>query len=243
MLARRGRGRHRRLVRLREKSPLRAMDARIKVALTLLASAAAMLPLPRLLIFAAGFAAFMAYARLLSETAYQVRRIAWMLIALFALDWIFIGLDFAILITFRIVLVASSSTLLLATTTPEEFRQALLTLGVPYRYAFALSLAFQSVPLMGVELRNIREAQQARGALPQRRGWRQWFAQSCDMVALAVPAVVLATRRAWSLTEAAHARGLDTPHRTPALPRGVRWHDWALVAVTIGSMIALTFYP
>ncbi len=241
MLAGRGRGGHRRLVRLRGNSPLRRMDARVKVALTLLISAAAMLPLPRLLVFAAGFVAFMAYARLLSEIAYQVRRLAWMLIVLFALDWAFIGLDFAILITFRIVLVVSCSTLLLATTTPEEFRQALLTLGVPYRYAFVLSLAFQSVPLMTAELRNIREAQQARGALPQRRGWQQWLAQSWDMVALAVPAVVLTARRAWALTEAAHARGLDTPHRTSARPRGIRWHDWVLVAVTMGSMIALTF--
>jgi len=77
MLAGSGRGKHRRLVRLRQNSPLRSMDARVKVALTLLISAASMLPLPRLLIFAAGFVAFMAYARLLSEIAYQVRRLAW----------------------------------------------------------------------------------------------------------------------------------------------------------------------
>ena len=33
-----------------------------------------------------------------------------------------------------------------------------------------------------------------------------------------VPAVVLTTRRAWALTEAAHARGLDSPYKPTVAP-------------------------
>jgi energy-coupling factor transport system permease protein len=137
------------------------------------------------------------------------------------------------------MIVVSCSTLFVATTTPEELRQALRGLGVPYRYAFVLSLAFRSVPMMGAELRNIREAQQARGALPEHGGWRRWSAQSGNVVALAVPAVVLAARRAWSLTEAAHARGLGSPRRVSVRDRHVHWRDGLMLALTITTMLIL----
>jgi biotin transport system permease protein len=237
-----GRGQHRRLVRMREDSPLRSVDARIKLALVVVLTAAVMLSLPRLIVFTIGFVLFMIYARLLTEMLYQLRRIMWLLIALFALDWAFIGLDFSVLITLRVMIVVSCSALFVATTTPEELRQALRGLGVPYRYAFVLSLAFRSVPMMGAELRNIREAQQARGALPEYRGWRHWLDESGSVVALAVPAVVLAARRAWSLTEAAHARGLDSPRRVSLRDRRIDWRDGLVLALTITIMLILATF-
>ena len=54
--------------------------------------------------------------------------------------------------------------LFVGTTTPSELRLALEWLRVPYRYAFSVSLAFQSVGLLDDEWRAIYEAQRARGA-------------------------------------------------------------------------------
>jgi energy-coupling factor transporter transmembrane protein EcfT len=51
-----------------------------------------------------------------------------------------------------------------------------------------------------------------------------------DLVALAVPAVVLTTKRAWAMTEAAYARGFDSPRRRPYRSLAMGWLDWALLA-------------
>ncbi|MBN1246569.1 MAG: energy-coupling factor transporter transmembrane protein EcfT, partial [Anaerolineae bacterium] len=167
----------------------------------------------------------------------------WLLVALFVVDWIFIGLDLAVVITLRVALLASVFALFVSTTTPEEFRLALERLGVPYRYAFSLSLAFQSVELLRGEWRAIREAQVARLArydagllaLDGDRGkwqvvkdlWRKSMLQ--DLVLLTVPAIVLTTRRAWSMTEAAYARGFEAPHRRPYRTLKMRMMDWLLI--------------
>jgi energy-coupling factor transporter transmembrane protein EcfT len=238
----RGRGAQRRMVRLHHDSPLRQLDARIKLALMILMTPAVTLPLARLLILAAGVVALLGYGRLLGETLRQIRRLAWLLAAIFAVDWAVIGLDFAVAITLRFTLILAFSTFLLATTTPEELRQGLRGLGVPYRYAFVLSLAFQSVPLMAAEWGSIREAQQARGIVLPRPTWRGWRDYLRDLVALAVPAVVLTTRRAWSLTEAAHARGLDSPYKPPAPRFAFRTTDWALAVGALAFVLALAFY-
>jgi len=240
------RGQHRRMVRLRQDSPLRGVDPRIKLVLTLLITAAVMLPLHRLLIYAGLFTLLLAYARLLGEATYQVRRIIWLVVVLFALDWAFIGIEFAILITVRLVVIVSASALLFGTTTVEEFRQGLRGLGLPRRYSFALSLAFQSVPLASAQWRAIQEAQRARGIIPEGRGWRGWrgwVAQLRNLVALAVPAVVLTAQRAWALTEAAYARGFGAPQRSPAPRPRLHWRDWALVGGALGCVLLLGLYP
>jgi len=220
-------------------SPLRAVDARIKLAIVLIMTAASMLPLQRLAVLIVALVGFIAYARLLSRSAKQVWRIRWLLVALFALDSAFIGLEFAVLITVRFVVIVSVSTLLVATTTPEEFRQALIGLAVPYHLAFALGLAFQSVPLMGDEWRHIHEAQRARGVLRVADNWRDQLRQLTDLVALAVPAIVLTTQRAWALTESVHARGFGSPkHRRSEVSRPAA-RDWLLAGGTLACVVLL----
>jgi len=238
-----GKRRPKRLAELRIDSRLRAVDARLKLGLVLVITLSVMLPLPRLALFSLALVALLAFGGLLRDAFYQLERIALLLVVLFLLDWKFIGLDFAVLITFRFAIIVCASVLLLNTTTSEELRQGLRGLGVPYRYAFVLSLAFLSVPLMCDEWRNVREAQKARGLNPKREGWRELPHILQDIVSLAVPAVVLTTRRAWSLTEAAHARGFGSPHmgRPPGLPN--RWSDWGLLASAISVLALLIVLP
>jgi energy-coupling factor transporter transmembrane protein EcfT len=61
------------------------------------------------------------------------------------------------------------------------------------------------------------------------------------MVALAVPAIVLTTKRAWSMTESAYARGFDSPHRRPYRTLSMAWLDWVLllgiVAIVTGLLL------
>jgi energy-coupling factor transporter transmembrane protein EcfT len=224
-----GAGRPRKLA-LVEASPLRRADPRAKLALGLAASLAVMLPVERLALFMVAYAALLLWARLLPEAARQVWRLKWVLVILFVVDWLVVDLDLAVAVTLRLILLASAFALFFATTTPGEMRLALEWLRVPYRYAFSVSLAFQSVGLIDDEWRAIREAQQARGAWAPASGWRELLGRVRDLVALAVPAVVLTTKRAWAMTEAAYARGFDSPRRRPYRSLAMGWLDWALLA-------------
>ena len=147
-----------------EASPLRGADPRTKLALSLCASLAVMLPLERLAVFMVLYALLLVWARLIRQAAWQVWRLRWVLIPLFIVDWVFVGLDLAVIVTLRLILLAGAFTLFVSTTTPSELRLALEWMRVSYRYAFTVSLAFQSVGLLDDEWRFVREAQRSRGA-------------------------------------------------------------------------------
>jgi energy-coupling factor transport system permease protein len=236
---RRGRGEHRRLVRLVRESPLCAVDPRVKLLISVLVAFAVMLPLDRLIVFWLAFMALMFPARLEREVFFQIRRIVALIVILFFIDWITVDLDLAFVITFRFMLVVSAFVIFFATTLPEEFRLALERFGVPHRYAFSLSLAFLSVSIMDEEWRAIREAQKSRGAWIEFSGWRKWREQLEAMTALGVPAVVLTVKRAWALTEAAHTRGFDSPNRRPYRQLRMMPVDWVLLIVSNGVIILL----
>jgi energy-coupling factor transport system permease protein len=230
-------GRPRNLALL-ETSPLRRADPRTKLALSLAVSLVAMLPVERLALFMVLYAALLLWARLLSEAARQVWRLKWALVILFVVDWLVVDLNLAVAVTLRLILLGSAFVLFFATTTPGEMRLALEWLRVPYRYAFSVSLAFLSVGLIDDEWRAIREAQQARGAWAPASGWRDLLRRLRDLVSLSVPAIVLTTKRAWAMTEAAYARGFDSPRRRPYRRLAMGWLDWALLA---GAAVVILF--
>ncbi len=218
-----------------ESSPLRRADPRVKLALSLCASLAVMLDLERLLASAGLYLVLLAWARLLPQAARQVWRLKWVLLLLFVVDWLFVSPYLAWIISLRLIVLAGVFALLFSTTTPAELRLVLEWARVPYRYVFSLTLAFQSVGLLDDEWRAIREAQRARGAWLPVAGWRNLVERVRDLVALAVPAVVLVTKLAWAMTEAAYARGFDSPHRRPYRSLAMSRLDWAL----LGSIVVV----
>ena len=194
-------------------SPLRAADPRTKLFLSVAISLVVMLPLGRLTIFIAIYTLFLVWTHLLPAAIRQIWRLKWLLILLFLFDWWLISLPHAAIICLRIILLAGVFALLFATTTVRELQLALEKLGIPYRYAFSLGLAFQSLGLIDDELRAIREAQASRGALPELSSRKRLLKEMGNLVSLTVPAIVLTTKRAWAITEAAYARGFDSPKR------------------------------
>ncbi len=234
-------------LRLVEDSPLRGLDPRVKIWIGLCASLMVMLPLARLLAFILLYLLFLGWARLLPATLWQVWRLKWILLILFVLDALLVNLELAVTVTLRIAMLAGVFTLLFATTTPAEFALALENLGLPYRYAFSLGLASQSLALLEEEWNSILEAQRARGAL---RAWsggrnapRDSLRQISDLVALTVPAVVLTTKRAWSITEAAYARGFDSPKRCSYRKLRLTGQDFLASAAALLTGLAFLFWP
>ena len=84
-----------------ESSPLRGADPRTKLALSLCASLAVMLPLEKLAVFMGLYVLLLLWARLLPATARQVWRLKWVLIVLFVVDWLFVSRDLAVIVTLR----------------------------------------------------------------------------------------------------------------------------------------------
>jgi energy-coupling factor transport system permease protein len=221
---------------------LRFADPRMKLALSLCLSLSVMLPLERLVVAVAFYGLLLLWARLLPAAIRQVWQMRWVLLVLFVVDWFLISTELAVAVTLRVVLLAGTFALFFATTTPDELRLALEWMRVPYRYAFSLSLAFQSVSLLDEEWRTIREAQRARGAWGRLGGWRNVVGQVRDLVALAVPVIVMTTKRAWAMTEAAYARGFDSPHRRPWRRLVMCRLDWLLLAITVAFSVALVLW-
>jgi energy-coupling factor transporter transmembrane protein EcfT len=198
-----------------------------------------MLPERKLIIFIGFYLLFILWARLVVPTLKQLWRMKWILLILFLLDWWLIGFEHGLTICTRLALLTGVFTLFFTTTTTRELGLALEYLRIPYRYAFSLSLAFQSLGIMDDEWRAIREAQISRGALREYSSFRRFLAQVSDLVALTVPAIVLTTKRAWSITEAAHARGFDSPKRQPYHTLAFSVLDGVLAAGTVAIIIFL----
>jgi energy-coupling factor transport system permease protein len=226
-------------VALAESSPLRRADPRVKLTLSLCTSLMVMLPIRSLIAAIVIYGALLVWARLLSAAARQIWRLKWVLLFLFLFDWLVISLELAAVITLRLILITGAFALFFATTTPGELRLVLEWMHVPYRYAFSVSLAFQSLNIMGEEWRAIIEAQRARGIRPSLRQWRRILDQVRDLVALMVPAIVMTTKRAWAMTEAAYARGFDSPRRRPSRHLRMATLDWLLLVGALAVSAAL----
>jgi len=222
-----------------EDSPLRSVDPRTKLFVSVAISLVVMMPLERLAIFLGIYVIFLLWARLLPSAAQQLWRLKWLLILLFAFDWWLISLPHAVTICARLILLTGVFALFFFTTTTRELGLALEKLHVPYRYAFSLGLAFQSLGLLDDEWRAIREAQSSRGAMPELSSFRKLFAQIANLVSLTVPAIVLTTKRAWAITEAAYARGFDSPHRTSYHSLTFSSRDFVLMAGTTLVIVIL----
>jgi energy-coupling factor transporter transmembrane protein EcfT len=222
-----------------EESPLRKVDPRSKLFMSLIVSLVVMLPLDRLAIFFTFYLVFMLWAGLFSRFIHQVYRLKWILIVLFIVDWVAVSPELAGEVTLRLILITSVFTTLISTTTPGELGLAFEALHIPYRLSFSLNLAFQSLGLLQEEWHAIWEAQKSRGILPPLNGFRILFKRVGDLVALTVPAIVLTTRRAWAITECAYARGFDSPKRVSYHTLRLHWPDWAAMLMPLSLVLAL----
>ncbi len=235
-------GRRRGAGEIVERSPLRRADARTKLALSLAASLSVMLPLPQLVVFVAAFGTLLVAARLTAQAAVPLRRLAPLLAVLLVADCLLVGPSFALLIALRLALMATAFSVLVASTTPDELRGALEALRVPHRLAFTLSSAFRSMALLDRDWLGIVEAQRARG-LPRptadAAGRRRWLARLVETRGLVVPAIVIATRRAWCVHEAAAARGFGSPLRRPRRTPRLASIDHALLAAAASLLLVL----
>ena len=137
----------------------------------------------------------------------------------------------------RFLVVLSSSFLFVLVTDPDLLADAIVRLGIPYRYGFVLVLALRFVPFFQGEYRTVRDAQRMRGVEPSllrlsglRRAVRYTF----------LPVIVSGLTRVDSIAISMKGRAFGLhPKRT--LSRPMKWKavDWVVLLVS-AALIAAT---
>ncbi|RJQ41049.1 MAG: energy-coupling factor transporter transmembrane protein EcfT [Anaerolineaceae bacterium] len=74
------------------------------------------------------------------------------------------GIQRAVLISIRFLVIILSSYLFILTTSPSDFAFAFMQMGVPYRYAFMIVTSMRLVPILSIDGERISYAQRLRGA-------------------------------------------------------------------------------
>ncbi len=140
----------------------------------------------------------------------------------------------------RLLAVVIMSSVFVTTTEPFDLARALVQLGLPYRWGFALTTALRLVAVFRVEAQHVYRAQLIRGVAYDAGGLRRWW---LVLRRLCLPLLVsaLRTARALSLSMEGRAFGLHT-RRTWVRQTPVRVGDWLAAALLMLSVAAAVRY-
>lgn len=144
------------------------------------------------------------------------------------------GVATALLIAIRLVLVAGAAAWFAIGTETERFEAALAGLGVPWSFAFLLSLTIGLVPELRTRFRRIEDSQRSRG-LDLSGGPIDRMRARVPML---VPFLVAAIRYGYELSTALRARGFEEPGpRTSitSVEHGPR--DLGLYLIAVGVVV------
>ncbi len=136
----------------------------------------------------------------------SVKGMSFLYIFIIVLNTLFIdeyGLSFAIAMILRISIMISAFSLFFLTVDPNDLALSLITMKIPYEYAFSFSLAFRFVPTIAIETQNIIDAQQSRGYEMQKKGI---INQIKNLFPLLIPLIVSSIKRAFNVAEALESR-------------------------------------
>jgi energy-coupling factor transport system permease protein len=132
----------------------------------------------------------------------------------------------------------AASILFLSTTTIEDFTTSLVGLRVPYRVAFAMSLAFRLVPLFMDAALTVVQAQSLRGYDFNQGNLLQRMRR---YVPAMIPVFMGALRRVNNMAMALEARGFGMG-AAPTSLNEYRMHLWDIVALAILILIGTTYF-
>ena len=117
-------------------------------------------------------------------------------------------------------------------TLPEDLGNSLVKIGMPYIVAFVVSTSLQFVPTIGRRIRNVLDAQRARG-IPLEPGWSALR----HYPAFLGPILIQAFQMAEALAEAMETRGFSRPGRTFLREYRMRTRDW--LAISLGLLVLI----
>lgn len=146
------------------------------------------------------------------------------------------SIQIALRLLLKLATVGCTALLFLWTTTPREFSVALITLGVPYRFGFAILVALRFLPLMKSEFAKIKDARTIRGQVPAKG-----LKGVGDQIRIYIfPLLVNGLRKSESTAISMDSRafGLYTK-RTYTDKHRFTWQGIALILVTVALIVAM----
>lgn len=145
------------------------------------------------------------------------------------------GVETAVLISLRLLLVAGAATWFALGTTAERFEAGLVSLGVPWRAAFLLSLTVGLIPRLRGRFRAIEESRRTRGA--DLSGGP--IARIRTRIPMLVPFLATVIREGFDLSSALTARGFENQGpRTSITTVAHRPADAVLYVLAVGFVLA-----
>ncbi|MCS7111994.1 MAG: energy-coupling factor transporter transmembrane component T [Ignisphaera sp.] len=239
-------------------SPLHLLDPRAKllyVVLTIAVSVAVSRLDALLLVLAVNLAVLALYRNLIARFILLLRGLA-PFIAIIVVFNILVSLAFTsvsiaetvatqLRSVTRIACLTAALLVLLSTTTPRQIIQAFTSIGITYTYVYPFIVALRFIPILFSEMRNIYDAQRARG-LDFERG--RAIDRVKRLTAIVIPTIVCSVIRAKDLIEAMELRGFGySKKRTFYKPIKFRRVDViftvAITAVYLAAIIAAVTTP
>jgi len=151
------------------------------------------------------------------------------------LNTLFISLSFAIAMILRISIMISAFSIFFLTVDPNDLALSLISMKIPYEYAFSFSLAFRFVPTIAIEAQNIIDAQQSRGYEIQESGL---INKIKNLFPLLVPLIICSIKRAFNVAEALESRAFGS-NKTRTFYYTIKYSvkDWIFTAYLLLYLI------
>ena len=166
---------------------------------------------------------------------YRSVRLVWsMLILVFIIGFIFFDLPTALLLSIRLFTLLTVSFIFFLSIDPQEMGNALRKMGVPYEISFILTTSMRYVPMIGRKVRQISDAQQARGI-----DLRPRIKNVSNFMALMMPLLFQSFILADELALAMESRGFGCKRRSMRKSCHITVKEYGVIAISLGLLIVL----
>ena len=145
--------------------------------------------------------------KMFKEWMRSIRGLSSLILIIIVLNTYFLSLAYAISMIIRILIMITAFSIFFLTVHPNDLALSLISMKIPYEYAFSFSLAFRFVPTIAIEAQNIMDAQQSRGYEMKQTGL---INQIKNLFPLLVPLIVSSIKRAFNVAEALESRAFGT---------------------------------
>ncbi len=185
------------------------LDPRAKLLFSIVYSVSALLftELVPLLILFLTLIPLIFLGKMFKEWMRSIRGLSSLILIIIVLNTYFISLAYAISMIIRIFIMITAFSIFFLTVHPNDLALSLISMKVPYEFAFSFSLAFRFVPTIAIEAQNIMDAQQSRGYEMKQTGL---INQIKNLFPLLVPLIVSSIKRAFNVAEALESRAFGT---------------------------------
>jgi len=194
---------------MKKQSFLHSLDPRAKLIFSIIYTISALLftnIIPLLFIFLS-LLPLVLIGKLFRQWVKSIRGLSFLILFIVILNTLFISLSFAMAMILRIYIMVSAFSIFFLTVDPNDLALSLLSMKLPYEFAFSFSLAFRFVPTIAVEAQNILDAQQSRGYEMQKKGL---INQIKNLFPLLIPLIINSIKRAFNVAEALESRAFGS---------------------------------